>query len=90
MTSDYPSDAYREIVEVKEMHGRDNFDVPAVRIPLDTYSELLKQASFITAENPDMEIELENDDAVGICAGMEVIPDEEISGVVADDVILNE
>lgn len=77
------NETLEEIFDVLRDHNKDGFEVSAVRVPDDDIQELLTSASFIRAET-------EEEDAIGMVAGTEVIPDSSISAVVADDVKLKQ
>jgi hypothetical protein len=83
------NEALEEIFDVLRDHNKDGFEVPAVRVPDDDMLELLTSASFIRAHSRN-NIELEKENAIGMVAGTEVIPDSSISAVVADDVKLKQ
>lgn len=81
------NDAYARILEVLQEHREDGYRVHAVRISEDQFNELLLQREFIRPEDPDVDIELDHGESIGMAAGTEIIVDEDISDVVADDVI---
>jgi hypothetical protein len=82
-------DVFKQILQRLKEHRRDGFEVPAVRISTEQYKELMTQREFIEPEYDDVDITLEYDDAIGMAAGTEIIVDENISDVVAEDVVMN-
>jgi hypothetical protein len=81
--------AFDKILDVKNRHRRDGFDVPAVRVDIDTYKGLLSDPSLIKRESKRAEgFEFNFEDSVALSGGMEIIPDERISEPVAEDVEL--
>jgi len=81
------SDTYVEILDRLNEHRKHGFKVPAVRISTEQYRNLCTRREFVRPEHPDMDFELEYDEAVGMAAGTEIIVDSNISGVVAEDVV---
>lgn len=81
------NEIYRKIVDMVHRNREDGFEVPAVRVGEDEYHEILNSSGFMTAiEVEKGGLELEYEDSIGKVAGTEVIIDDSISGVVAEDV----
>ena len=79
--------AFQKIVDEKMKHKNDGFEVPAMRVDMETYRQLRDGLTRWLVTNEDEDINLEYEDAIGLCAGMEIIPDDSISEPVAEDVI---
>lgn len=80
-------DVFKQILERLKLHRRDGFEVPAVRISTEQYKELMIRREFIQPEYDDVDITLDYDDAIGMVAGTEIIVDDSISDIVAEDVV---
>jgi hypothetical protein len=79
--------AFEEIVKVIKTHRRDGYEVPAVRIPPDTYKELACSPSFIASDGSE---KFPHEESIGMAASTEIIVDDSISAPVADDVKLRD
>lgn len=78
--------AFQELLDLLEEHNRDGYKVPAVRVSEEKYRELLEMIEFIVKEEKDHDIVFEHDEAIGMIAATEIIVDDSISGIVAEDV----
>lgn len=80
------SEAFEKLIGIKRKYRENEYEVPAIRVDSDTYYQLISEAEFVAKDDPDFVFELEHEEAVGMAGGMEIIPDDSISGPVPDDV----
>jgi len=81
------SEIIQKLLDVLIQHRNDGFEVPAVRVPEEEYNEILTQTEFIVSSDDHLsDYKFEYNESVGLILGTEVIVDDEISKIVAEDV----
>lgn len=82
------NETLEEVYDINRRNKDDGFEVPAVRMGEEEFQSLLKTLEYVTKYEFEEKWgeELEYEEAMGIVGGTEVIVDDSISGVVAEDV----